>query len=238
MSSELPPTLDSLRDQLRSAAARDNEVETRVAQRLRRGRRRHWLLVAVAALVSVGGVAVAGGALDRRGSDERGDSVPPNLAAAADPGVVASSATPDPAGGPPWAVRVFTNPAGRDCAAVGRLVDGAIGRFDSSRTFHALPSRMAGTCEPLGRSALLVAVEYHPGAPQRTIVYGISRDRRPVRVTIAGVTRTVVPGGLGTFLDVRAGVTDMRGANVTTTAGGRTVRRDLGAPPRSSRTSP
>ncbi|MEA2195063.1 MAG: hypothetical protein QOG42_1497 [Solirubrobacteraceae bacterium] len=236
MSSELPPALDDLRDQLRTAAARDNEVEARVAQRLRRGRRRHWLLVALAALVSVGGVAVAERALDRRGADERPDRVPAGLTAAADPGVVASSAKADPAGGPKWAVRVFTNPAGLDCAVIGRLMGGTIGRFDPSRTFHALPARVTGPCEPVARSGLLVAVFYDPTAPKRTVVYGISRDRRPVRITIAGVTRTVAPGGLGTFVDVREGVADMTGASVTTTVGGRATRRDLGPRTKSSRT--
>jgi len=143
MSGDLPPALDDLREQLRNAAARDNEVEARVAQRLRHGRRRHWLLVAVAALVSVGGVAVAERALDRRGPDVRGDRVPSDTAAAADPGVVASSAAPDPTGGPPWAVRVFTNPAGLDCIAVGRLKDGTLGTFDAARTFRALPARVS-----------------------------------------------------------------------------------------------
>jgi hypothetical protein len=230
MSGDLPPVFDDLRDQLRNAAARDNEVEARVAQRLRRVRRRHWLLVAVAGLVSVGGVAVAERALDRRGADQRGDRVPADTAAAADPGVVAASAAPDPGGGPPWAVRVFTNPAGLDCVAVGRLKDGAIGTFDASRTFRALPRRVSGACEPVARTGLAVAVHYQPNAPQRTVVYGIARDRQPVRITIDGLTRTVAPGGLGTFVDVREGIHDMHGATVTTTVGGRTTRRALGAP--------
>ncbi len=236
MSRDLPPVLDDLRDQLRAAAARDNAVEERVSQRVRHVRRRHWLLVALGALVSFGGVAVAERALDRRGPDQPADSVPPNAAPAADPGVVASSATPDPGGGPPWAVRVFTNPAGLDCVAVGRLVDGTIGTFDASRTFRALPARVSGACEPLATSGLLVAVQHRPRAPQRTIVYGLSRDRQPVRITIAGVTRTVIPGGLGTFVDVREGVAQMRGATVTTTVGGRPMRRELGPATQPSRT--
>jgi hypothetical protein len=230
VSDDLPPVLDDLRRQLHAAAARDNDIEARVAQRLRSGRRRHWLLVAVAALVSVGGVAVAERALDRRGSDVRGDRVPSDTAAAADPGVVASSAAPDPGGGPPWAVRVFTNPAGLDCMAVGRLQGGTLGTFDAARTFRALPERVSGACEPVARSGLLVAVHYQARAPQRTIVYGLARDRRPVRITVAGVTRTVTPAGLGTFVDVRAGMPDMRGAKATTTVGGRPTSRSLGPP--------
>ena len=59
----------------------------------------------------------------------------------------------------------------------------------------------------------------------------MSRDRRPVRVTIAGVTRTVSPGGLGTFIDVREGVVDMTGATVTTTVGRSDDPSDLGPAP-------
>ncbi|HYH89386.1 MAG TPA: hypothetical protein VEX67_09140, partial [Solirubrobacteraceae bacterium] len=233
---KLPPVLDDLRDQLRSAAARDNEVEQRVAQRLRRVRRRHWLLIALGALVSFGGVAVAERALDRRGADQPADRIPPNAAPGADPGVVTSSATADPGGGPPWAVRVFTNRAGLDCAAVGRLIDGAIGTYDNARRFRALPADVSGACEPLATSGLLVAVQYHPSVPKRTVVYGLTRDRGPVRVTIAGVTRTVPSAGLGTFIDVREGVADMRGASVATRVGGRTTRRSLGPATGTSRT--
>jgi hypothetical protein len=235
MSDHLPPALDDLRDQLRNAAARDNEVEQRVAQRVRRGRRRHWLLLALAALVSFGGVAVAQRALDRRGADHRADKVPADAAPAAERGVVAAGATPDPAGGLPWVMRVFTNRAGQECATIGRLRNGVIGTLDMSRTFRALPNRVAGACESLATSGLLVAVHYD-AAPPRTVVYGLARDRRPVQVTIEGATRTVAAGALGTFIDVREGVADMRGANATTTVGGRLERQALGPATRRSAT--
>jgi len=236
MSRDLPPVFDALRDGLRSAAARDNEVEQRVAQRLRRTRRRQWLLVALGALVSFGGVAVAERALDRRGADHPADRLPASVAPGAQPGVVADSAVADPGGGPPWAVRVFTNRAGLDCIAVGRLKDGAIGTLDASRTFRALPASVAGACERLAVSGLLVAVHHQARGPQRTVVYGMTRDRAPVRLTVAGVTRTVKPGGLGTFIDVREGLANLRGATATTSVGGRTTRRSLGPPARTSRT--
>jgi hypothetical protein len=237
MSDRLPPALDDLRDQLRAAAARENEVEARVAQRVRRGRRRHWLLLALGALISVGGVAVAERALDRRGPDHRADQVPADSAPAAERGVVTASATPDPGGGLPWVMRVFTNRAGQECVAIGRLRNGVIGTVDPSRTFRALPDRFAGACQSLATSGLLVAVHYDP-APPRTVVYGLSRDRRPVKVTVAGETRTVAAGALGTFIDVREGLANMRGASAATTVGGRPKRQALGAPSRTSRTPP
>ena len=229
MSDPLPPALDDLRDQLRSAAARDNEIEQRVAQRVRRGRRRHWSLLALAALVSFGGVAVAERALDRRGADHPADEVPADAAPAAKPGVVADSATPDPGGGLPWVMRVFTNRAGQECVTVGRLRNGAIGTVDASRTFRALPDQVPGECQSLATAGLLVAVRYDT-APPRTVVYGLARDRRPVKVTVAGETRTLAAGALGTFIDVREGIADMRGASATTTVGGRPRRRGPPSP--------
>lgn len=233
MTGRLPPVFDDLRDQLRAAAARDvaieSEVEARVADGIRRGRRRHWLLVTLGAIVAFGGVAVAERAIDRTGPDVAPDILPRDIAPASEQGIVTNSAVADPGGGPPWAVRVFTNPAGLDCVALGRLKDGKLGTYDQSRTFRALPARVSGVCEPLAKTGLLVAVHHRAIAPQRTIVFGLARDRQPVRITVGGVTRTVVPGGLGSFVDVRTGLFRRRGgAVVSTTAAGRTVRRHLG----------
>jgi hypothetical protein len=225
---ELPPALRNLREQLREAAARDIEVDSRVQQRLRRGRWRRWLIVAVAALVSAGGVAVAQRVFDRKGSDTPPDRIQPRVGPAADPGVVTASATPDPRSGPPWALRVFTNPAGLECVAVGRLLYGAIGTYDAARTFHKLPADVSGACEPVGRSGLLITTSVRGRHDPRTIVYGLAREYGPVRVTIDGKTRTLRPGPFGAFIDVRAGVLDMRGATASTTIRGSTVTRRLG----------
>jgi len=225
---KLPPALRNLRDELRAAAAREIQIESRVRQRVRRGRWRRWLLVAVAAIVSAGGVAVAQRVLDRTGADEPPDRIQKRVSHAADPGVVPASATPDPRSGPPWALRVFTNPAGLECVAVGRLLRGALGTYDMTRTFHKLPADVAGACERVGRSGLLITVQRRGKPEKRTIIYGLAREYRPVRVTVAGETRTVRPGPFGTFLDVRPGLLTMRGATVSTTIAGRTVSRPLG----------
>jgi hypothetical protein len=225
---ELPPALRHLREELREAAARDIEIDSRVQQRLRRGRWRRWLIVAVAALVSAGGVAVAQRVFDRKGPDEPGDRIQKRVGPAADPGVITASATPDPRSGPSWALRVFTNPAGLECVAVGRLVNGALGRYDAMRTFHKLPADVAGACESVARSGLLATVQRRPSPDPRTIVYGLAREYGPVRVTIAGNARTLRPGPFGTFIDVRAGLLDVRWATVSTRVAGRTVIRRLG----------
>jgi len=225
---ELPPALRHLREELREAAARDIEIDSRVQHRLRRGRWRRWLIVAVAALVSAGGVAVAQRVFDRKGPDAGPDRIQKRVAPAADPGVVTASATPDPRSGPPWALRVFTNPAGLECVAVGRLLGGAIGRYDAARTFHKLPADVVGACESVGRSGLLVTISLRGSPEPRTIVYGLAREYGLVRVTIAGKVHTLRPGPFGTFIDVRAGLPDRRGATVSTIVRGRTVTRRFG----------
>jgi hypothetical protein len=225
---ELPPALRGLGDQLREAAERDIEVERLVSQRLRRGRWRRWLLVAVAALVSAGGIAVAQRLLDRSGPDQPRDRIQRRDAPAADPGVVVASAMRDSDGGPPWALRVFTNTEGFECVALGRLLNGALGTYDETRTFRKLPSVVPGTCERLDRVPLLVVVQRRSHPEERTIVYGLARERHPVRITIGGVTHMLRPGPFGSFVDVRAGRPDLGGAKVSTSVAGRTVSRVLG----------
>jgi hypothetical protein len=228
MTGKLPPTLEDLREQLREAAARDIEVERRVAEGVRSGRWRRRLIVLGAALAAAGGVAVAQRVLDREGAPVRPDRLPGAVEPAADPGVIATSATADPEGGPPWALRVFTNARGQDCVALGRLSRGRLGTYDADRVFRRLPTRVSGVCDSLARTGIVVGIIQRPAPQPRTIVYGLARDGRPVRITIAGTTHTVAPGALGSFVDVRAGALDTRGASASTTAGGRTVRRQLG----------
>jgi hypothetical protein len=125
-------------------------------------------------------------------------------------------------------MRVFTNPEGEECIALGRLLDGTLGTYDAARTFRELPATRVGTCEPLRRVGLIAVADRRPGPEARTVVYGLARDGQPVRITIAGETRTLQPGAFGSFVDVRAGVFDMAGANASTTVHGQTIRRRLG----------
>jgi hypothetical protein len=225
--SELPPGLRDLGDQLREAAERDIEVERRVRQRLRRGRWRRRLLVALAALVSAGGIAVAQRLLDRRGPDQPRDRIQQRDAPPVDPSVVASGAVRDPGRGPPWALRAFTNAAGLECVALGRLRNGEFGTYDQTGTFRKLPAVVPGMCEDLDRRGLFVAVHQRPRPEARTIIYGLARERHPVRITIGGRTTMLRPGPFGSFLYVRAGRLDLTGGTASTSVAGRTVTRDL-----------
>jgi hypothetical protein len=66
-------------------------------------------------------------------------------------------ATPDPHGGPPWGLRVFSTTRGVGCIQVGRLLDGRIGAlgqdgaFGDDGRFHELPVRSVSvfTCSAL-----------------------------------------------------------------------------------------
>jgi hypothetical protein len=227
----LPPMLAELGRELRAAAERDIEIERQVharedARRWPR-RRRNALIFAVGALACAGAGAGASGVFDAdEGRPIERDPAPQMGDPAADPNVVTSSATADPAGGLPWAVKVFTNDAGQDCVRVGRLRAGALGRVVDGR-FRALPDDASATaCADLERQPLLVARQAVPGADARTIVYGIARDRRPVKVTLGGPAAVVRPRGQGAFVVVRRGIagttavetTDARGAPVRWTA--------------------
>jgi hypothetical protein len=44
-------------------------------------------------------------------------------------------ATPDPAGGPPWGMRVLSTKAGEGCVQVGRLLDGKLGALGRDNAF-------------------------------------------------------------------------------------------------------
>lgn len=224
----LPPVLAQLGRDFRAAAQRDIDVEREIAARERRRRwprrRRNALLFAVGALACAGAGAGASGLL----SGEDGHPLPQEPSArieqpAADPGVVPTSATADPVGGPPWALKVFTNAAGQDCLALGRLRGGTLGRLVNG-TFRPSPIDAAGTCFDLSRESLYATMKALPSGDSRTVVYGIARDRRPVAVTIGGRTATVTPRGQGTFIVVLRGVVPGPAQVRTTDAAGKTVR--------------
>jgi hypothetical protein len=44
--------------------------------------------------------------------------------------------TPDPVGGPPWGMRVYSKKAGEGCVQLGRLLDGKLGAIGQDNAFH------------------------------------------------------------------------------------------------------
>jgi len=154
----------------------DEDTKARVAQclsdamrapspsRPSRSRRRGWRrtpLIAIAVgLLMVG--AAFGGGLIQLGAPARtseGFTTPRAGFGALTLGTarLLAIATPDPHGGPPWGLRVFSTTRGVGCIQVGRLLDGRLGAlgqdgaFGDDGRFHELPVRSASvlTCSAL-----------------------------------------------------------------------------------------
>jgi hypothetical protein len=223
--SELPPGLEDFGVRLRQAAERD--VQERERRRERRRRRLRNLGLPLAAALVTAGVS-AGAAL---GGDDGGKPIAPEpragrLRAAKDPAVVVASAVDDPAGGPPWVVRAYTNASGRECVQVGRLRDGVFGQVVHG-SFRELPASAQGICATLGAVRPLIVSERR-GATRLTLVYGLAIDRRPLTVQVGDRRRTAKPAGFGAFVTVIPGARPDDVVVVRWKDGGRTRTRRLG----------
>jgi hypothetical protein len=129
---------------------------------------RRTSLIAVALCLLVAGVALGSG-LVKIGSPAKPDhsfTTPRAGLGALKLGSVRllPIATPDPHGGPPWGLRVFSTTRGVGCIQVGRLVDGRIGAlgeggvFANDGRFHAVPVRNlhnTRTCSALDANGLI-----------------------------------------------------------------------------------
>lgn len=114
---------------------------------------------------------------------------------------------PDPRGGPPWAVRVSTTPAGQRCVAVGRTDGRAFGPVDAAgQILHAEPS-FSGSCADPGSGPLQVALARYAdtgGAGPRSVLFGVA-DARVVSVAVTQPTgiEPITPDRYRTFVVVR-----------------------------------
>jgi hypothetical protein len=205
---DLLPSLRELGDRLGDAAAREIADEQAAAPRRRR---RRWPFVA-------GGVAVAlvaaGGVTATDIFTGSGEPVPEEKSSESQAGVLTDSAAQDPAGGLPWAVRVFGDTRGRECLQLGRLRDGALGAVENGQ-FRPYEGRANGPCGDLGETPVVAAVDQRTLPARRTVVYGLSRARGPVVVRVGGRERRIRPGALGAFVLVYEGMVDLTGSTVT-----------------------
>ena len=121
---------------------------------IRRGHRRTWLAAGIAMLLASGGALAAGGVIQLGSPAEpEAASTYPLQGGGLVKGTVRllSLASPDPAGGPAWGMRVLSTKEGEGCVQVGRLFDGKLGvvgqdyAFGDDGRFHAfaLNSRFA-----------------------------------------------------------------------------------------------
>jgi hypothetical protein len=105
----------------------------------RRARMRPLVLVIPALLVLTAGALAASGVI-RIGAPAEPTAA--RLAPLRGGGLVKGTvrllaiATPDPGGGPPWAMRVLSTKSGEGCVQVGRLVDGKLGAIGQDNAFH------------------------------------------------------------------------------------------------------
>lgn len=218
-----PPGLGDFGRRLDEVARHDFQEELRRRRGGHVSRPRAWPAV-IATVVLAGGVAVGATAVfNESGSPiEReprgGDLTPP-----VDPSVVAATRTPDPGGGVPWVLRVFTNARGQECLVLGRLNRGRFGQVQGGR-FRPLPPASPGLCDS-ARSELLAFLDRRPD-PRRTIVYGLTKGTAEVSIRLGRETRRVSPVALGAYLLVVASAE--RSVTVTTTVAGSSVTRRIG----------
>jgi hypothetical protein len=90
----------------------------------------------------------------------------------------------------------------------------------------SLPSDARSVCADLSREPLLASMDQWPH-PTRTVIYGVSRGRGTVDVTIGGSRTRLRTAGLGTYLFVRRGKLDPGGASVSARIDGRRVVHPL-----------
>ncbi|MDP1847877.1 MAG: hypothetical protein Q8K79_08800 [Solirubrobacteraceae bacterium] len=140
--------------------------------------------------------------------------------------------SPDPAGGPPWGLRLTRSETGQTCTTVGQIRDGVFGIVGQDGTYRQIPTPIADAC---GRGLLLgsrIVSAATPGAT-RSIVYGVvgTTTRRVTLVTTRG-RRTLTLGERGSFVAALRGYPEDSASSVELTApDGRVTRHDLGARP-------
>jgi hypothetical protein len=120
------------------------QIEQLAAQPTRRAlRRRRLLPIAVAvALLAFAAAALAATGVFKTGGPVRAGvedlTQPQRGYGGVRPGGVTGilARAPDPAGGPPWGLRIIGTTRGLDCLQVGRVVDGRIGVLGADGAFH------------------------------------------------------------------------------------------------------
>jgi len=219
---DLLPSLRELGDRLGDAAGRQIAAERQgPAPRPRRRAWHPYLLGALVAALAGAGAVTATEVFTGSGEPVTGERGP-----SSQPGVLEDSAAADPGGGLPWAIQVFVGDGGRECLQLGRLRDGALGTVESGR-FRRFSGPPTGACGDLRTDAVLTAVERRP-QPARTVVYGLTRARRPVRIRVGGKERVVTPGALGAYVSVFTGLPDISEGTVSVVADGRRRSFPLG----------
>jgi hypothetical protein len=203
---DMLPALKSVGEQLHEAAQR----KARAAERRRR-RRRRVLVVAISLLLLAAAVAGAARLIAVGDPVEDRRDLPAELAPDGPGQMVVEAA--DPAGGLPWAARVYTSRDGRDCILAGRRRGASLGVIRDG-VFRPFAPETRGVCADLERVRVFLNAETFPEPTLRTIVYGRARPGIvAVRVFGPGEPRRVRVGSAGSFLlvyDRRVPATEIR----------------------------
>ena len=115
---------------------------------------------------------------------------------------------PDPAGGPPWGIRLSRSERGKICYTPGRILDGKLGMVKGG-VFRALPLRGPDKCVELSddRPLTMDTDEFlAPDEVPRTVVNGLATSAVTRIELRAGEEEvTVRPSGDGAYLAVFKG---------------------------------
>jgi hypothetical protein len=201
--------------------------------------RRSWrrLLLAGAVLLGIGGTAAVATAVVLRATvipAPRAVDAGPAQTPIAGSEVVARLRAPDPAGGPPWTLRLARSAPGLVCTTVGQVVDGRFGLVGTDGRFRVLAPGVVDGCSvaPTPATPLMGARTLAARRPAdvRTIVNGVAGPTlRAVAVTAAGRPVPVRVGAGGTFVAAVAGYAEDAGVEVRLRfAGGAVVTRRYG----------
>lgn len=146
--------------------------------------------------------------------------------------LVASPRSDDPAGGPPWALRLTRSQTGQTCTTVGQMRDDVFGIVGQDGVFRQIPGAVVDAC---GRGLLLGSRIVSAPTPSatRSVIYGVTGPTiRRATLVAGGIARTLRLGERGTFVAALRGYPEDSAARVVlTTANGRVTRHDLGARP-------
>jgi hypothetical protein len=179
-------------------------------------------------LAVAGGVTAASAFVPHAGGDTLGgpQSVQPD-----GNGSTLAARTPDPRGGPGWAVQLYRSQTGAICPQAGRIShDGQFGRVDGNGSFVALDVQAAGACTDLEKTSAAIAVNRYPAAgqrPARAVVFGVAAPTvTELVLQTPGGPRGLVIDENGSFIAV-SDDPDLLGVSLDVTTQGTTTSYPL-----------
>lgn len=165
------------------------------------------LLIAACSAAAVGGVAAASALTP---SAPKPSSV--DASAKARPGSMHTKAmTPDPAGGPKWAVRSYTGQGGDSCVVAARLEGARFGPLVAG-SVRNIDVDGAGSCADLAADGVQLVVQRTAATNDtdaRTVIYGrVGESIAHVGYVGSGTPTTMPLADDGSFITVVSGLLD------------------------------